>query len=80
VVFYESNTVDLVRMSTGKHLNIRDDPVFSPDGLRFAVAKDDQMVGRGIFRRVWRQRERREERVCRRNGQTRRKELEVACQ
>jgi hypothetical protein len=23
--------------------------VFSPDGFRFAVAKDDEMVGRGIF-------------------------------
>jgi hypothetical protein len=38
---YESNTVDLVSMRTGLHINILDTPVFSPDGRRFAVARED---------------------------------------
>jgi hypothetical protein len=49
VAYYEGWTDLLLNMRTGESTDIHDDPVFSPDGLRFAVAKDDQMVGRGIF-------------------------------
>jgi len=50
VGYYESWTDLLLNMKTGESVDIEDDhPVFSPGGLRFAVAKDDGMIGRGVF-------------------------------
>jgi hypothetical protein len=39
--FYEDSTVDLVSMKTGKHMDIVDAPVFSPDETHVAVAKEE---------------------------------------
>jgi len=39
--FWETNTVDLISMKSGTHVEILDAPVFSPDELRFAVVKED---------------------------------------
>ena len=48
VGYYEGSTDLLVNMKTGESTDIAGHPVFSPDGFRFAVAKDIEMVGRGI--------------------------------
>jgi hypothetical protein len=47
--YWEGRTELLLNMRTGESIDIHDDPVFSPDGFRFAVAEDNGMVGRGIF-------------------------------
>jgi hypothetical protein len=47
VAGYEGGTTLLLNIRTGKSTDIRDTPVFSPDGTRCAVAWFSGMVGRG---------------------------------
>ena len=49
VGYYEGWTDLLLNLRTGESTDIDDDPLFSPDGLRFAVVKEDGFTDRNTF-------------------------------